>query len=103
MSERTSFINQMANFKVAAFIALIVVLSQTAYSNSAPRPDCEDDCYTKSYFCRLGCSHQECANDCSRRLNACYETCGVKGKREFNRPLSRDASEEEGFYDEFQK
>ncbi|KAL9972212.1 hypothetical protein ACROYT_G018476 [Oculina patagonica] len=91
----------MANFKVAVFIALIVFLSQTAYSISAP--NCEDDCYAKSYFCRLGCSDQTCANSCSGQLAACYKNCGLKAKRESNRPFSRDASEKKGFYDGFQK
>ncbi|KAL9972216.1 hypothetical protein ACROYT_G018480 [Oculina patagonica] len=96
----------MANLKVAVFIALIVVLSQTAYSNSAP--DCENDCHNEATFCTQTCSSQTCANKCTNNLMDCYDACGLKAKKEFKRPLARepyqrDESDEEGFFGGFQK
>ena len=95
----------MANFKVAVFFALVVVLLQAASSKST----CQDDCYSESIVCGSFCYDQACANACSNTLSACYENCDLEAKRGFNRPLSRDepyrndAVEDEGFYDEFQK
>ena len=96
----------MANFKVAVFIALVVVLSQTAYSNA----DCDNDCLNVATLCTYGCSDQVCARGCTRKLNACFDKCGLKAGREFQRPrpLPREAYQndprgDEDFYEGFQK
>ena len=96
----------MANFKVAVFIALVVVLSQTAYSNA----DCDNICLNVATLCRQGCPDQACANGCYRNLKHCFAKCGLKAQREFQRPrpLSREAYQndprgDEDFYEGFQK